>query len=279
MTQVRQFYGATGVPMSVPGEPEEIADAWRSHRRRLRAWFSSLDEDGWSADTRCSAWRVSELAEHLVSGAQFLGFTLHQACKGTPSRLLEGFDAQETPANAALQFRGLSTAELLDRLTDMDARLDAEMAAVAAAGWDAPAEGPLGQIPAYVAVNHFLFDSWVHERDLMLPAGQTPETDPTEAAVVTSYVMALTGVAQAADGEPAAATTLRIALTDIDRTLQVDASPEGTGVIFADNGGRVNVTATAGALVDVATGRTTADAFEADAVAKGYLTRLAAVMA
>ena len=39
------------------------------------------------------------------------------------------------------------------------------------------AEAPPGRLPAHMAVNHFLFDSWVHEHDLMLPRGEIPAVD------------------------------------------------------------------------------------------------------
>lgn len=42
---------------------------------RLAAFFSSLDDDGWTADTRCAGWRRRELVAHLA-GAD----TYHLAC-------------------------------------------------------------------------------------------------------------------------------------------------------------------------------------------------------
>ena len=196
MTQIRQFYGANGAPFAVPGRLDEIAAAWTSHRQRLRGWFTALTEDGWSGATRCTDWGVLDLAQHLISGSQFLGYTLHQSRKGEATRLLEGFDPQTTPALSAAQFAGLSPRDLLERMTDMDARVEHELGSLAVDGGAAPAEAPPGQVPAHVAVNHFLFDSWVHERDLMLPANELPVTEPNEAAMVASYVVGLTGLAQ-----------------------------------------------------------------------------------
>ena len=215
MTKVLQFYGGSGAPFAVPGRPDEIAAAWISHRQRLRSWFAALSQDGWSGATRCTDWRVSDLAQHLVSGAQFLGYTLHQSRKGEATRLLEGFDSQQTAVVAAADFDGLSPQDLLEQMTAMDAQVHHQLGFLAGDAAAAPAEAPPGQVPAYVAVNHFLFDSWVHERDLLLPANELPVTEPSEAAMVASYVVAMAGLAHVVDDDPPL--TLRMHLTDLDR--------------------------------------------------------------
>lgn len=135
------------------------------------------------------------MAQHLVSGAQFLGYTLHQARKGETTRFLDGFDAQETAAVAIAQLDGLSPRQLLDELEKTDERVDAELVALEREGWEATAEAPPGHVGAQIAVNHFLFDSWVHERDLLLPTGEQPPTDRCEAALVVSYVLGLAALA------------------------------------------------------------------------------------
>ena len=276
MTKVQQFYGGSGAPFAVPGRPDEIAAAWISHRQRLRSWFAALSQDGWSGATRCTDWRVSDLARHLVSGAQFLGYTLHQSRKGEATRLLEGFDSQQTPVVAAAYFDGLSPQELLEQMTAMDAQVQRHLGFLAGDDGAAPAEAPPGQVPAYVAVNHFLFDSWVHERDLLLPAKELPVTEPNEAAMVASYLAALAGLARVVDGAPPL--TLRIQLTDLDRSLLVEVADSRSTVTFAPPDEPAHVHATACDLVDFATGRRIHGELHADPTAIEFLSRFAAVM-
>jgi uncharacterized protein (TIGR03083 family) len=278
MTRVRQFYGGSGAPFAVPGRPDEIAAAWVSHRQRLRSWLAALDEDAWSGATRCTDWQVSDLVQHLVSGAQFLGYTLHQSRKGEATRLLEGFDAQKTAVVTAAHFDGLSHEQLLEQLTTMDARVEHQLAFLVGDAAVAPAEAPPGQVPAYVAVNHFLFDSWVHERDLLLPADETPVTEPGEAAMVASYVVAMAGVARAADGAPPPPLTLRMHLADLDRDLLVEVADDRSIVTFAAPGEPADVHARACDLVDFATGRKVEGELHADPTATAFLGRLATVM-
>ena len=141
----------------------------------------------------------------------------------------------------------------------------------------APAEAPPGQVPAYVAVNHFLFDSWVHERDLLLPANELPVTEPSEAAMVASYVVALAGLARAADDAPPPL-TLRMHLTDLDRNLLIEVADSRSTVTFAAPEEPANVHAKACDLIDFATGRKIHGELHADPTAIAFLSRLATVM-
>lgn len=265
--------------MSTPASPDEVVAAWRGHRRRLRDWFATLDDAEWDSETRRSDRRARDLAQHLVSGAQSLGYTLHQARKGEPTRLLAQFDAQQTPKTTTAVFDGLPLGQLLEQLHAMDARVEAELEGLAVEGWEAVAEAPPGQVAAHVSVNHFLFDSWVHERDLMLPAQQTPVTEPGEAAAVVAYVLAMAGIAGTADEGPVRPAALRVHLTDLDRHLFLEVVDEASAVrFFPADGASPDVVATAGALVDVATGRAPAASIDATAPAAAVLTHLATVM-
>ncbi|MDQ1382329.1 MAG: hypothetical protein QOG65_3023 [Actinomycetota bacterium] len=70
------------------------------------------------------------------------------------------------------------------------------------------AEAPPGHLPSHLAVSHFLFDSWVHEHDLMLPRYERPIVDRLEGEVAVRYLI---GLAEVATG---ARTPLQLRLTD-----------------------------------------------------------------
>ncbi|HET6911253.1 MAG TPA: maleylpyruvate isomerase family mycothiol-dependent enzyme [Mycobacteriales bacterium] len=264
--------------MATPASPDEVAAAWRGHRQRFRDWFATLDDAGWAGRSRCTEWTVRDIAQHLVSGSQFLGYTLHQALKGQPTRLLADFDAQETPKTTTSMFDGLSPNQLLDQLHAMDARVDAELQRLSIEGWGVDAEAPPGRVAAHVSVNHFLFDSWVHERDVMLPAKQTPTTEPGEAAAVASYVLALAGIARTVDEDPPQPAAIRVHLTDVDRHLCLTVTEAGSVVRFCPGDSSTNIAASAGALVDAATGRVVVASIDADAHASAVLEHLATAM-
>ena len=278
--KVRQYYEDPGVPMVVPGSPEQIAAAWIQHRDRLRSWLRTLPPSAWDHPTRCQAWDVSALVQHLISGAQFLGYTLHQSKKGVGTQLLADFDPQATPAAAAAEHAGVRGPELLDLLEAIDGRVRQELDSTDADGWLAAAESPGGRVPAFVSVNHFLFDSRVHERDLMLPLGDVPQLEVREVEAVVSYVLALAGCARFDDDEsvpPPAAFAVQVA--DVDLCCAV-VRDDGQAVVIIDDGnpGGPVLTGTANDVVDLATGRDVGDRVVGDPSAVAYLRKLAEVM-
>lgn len=266
--------------MVAPSTAAAVSAAWAGHRERLRAWLRSLPDDAWNRPTRCSGWDTTGLAEHLISGSQFLGYTLHQAKKGEATRLLAAFDPQETPRMTAAMFSGLGPSDLLDALDETDARVAREVDAFNDADWLAPAEAPPGRVPARVSVNHFLFDSWVHERDLRLPVGESPPIDPSEAAAVLSYVAAIAGAARfAADDRERTAISFDVTTTDLDLCLHVERDAVATTVTIesAPTGG-ARLAGPVGDLVDYATGRSAGERLQGDRAALAFLRNLADVM-
>lgn len=249
-TKPPQFYGGDGVPMRIDRDPDAPARAWRSHRRRLRNWLDALPDDEWSNETRCDGWDVSALVRHLASGSQFLGYTLHQAGREKPTELLRDFDSHATVQSAAAMLGELTPAVARQTLSTMDASVDAELQAFEATDWSAMAEAPLGHVPAHVSVNHFLFDSWVHEYDLMLPRGERPPVDRTEAETVVAYVLALMTVGTGS------AIGFDVRVVDCD--LRIGTRVED-GIAYVELGGAPPgasvVEGTAQDIVDRATGR------------------------
>jgi hypothetical protein len=220
------------------------------------------------------------MVEHLISGSQFLGYTLHQARKGEPTRLLAAFDPQETPRTTAAMFAGLGLSDLLDALDEVDRRVADEFAAFSDLDWLAPAEAPVGRVPARMSVNHFLFDSWVHERDLRLPAGEVPPTESVETAAVVSYVAAIAGAARFdTDDLERPAISFDITTTDTDLCVHVERDDVATVVTIESAPGEMaRLVGTVGDVVDYATGRNSGDQVEGDPATLDFLRNLAVVM-
>jgi uncharacterized protein (TIGR03083 family) len=215
MAQPVQFYGDGGVPLHVQGDVEDPAVAWRSHRARVRGWLDAVPNQKWSGPTRCGLWDVTALVQHMTSASQFLGYTLHQAARGTATDLLRGFDPHETVQAAAAMLGDLTPDGARAALASMDAAVDVELDRTREMGWSNLAEAPPGQLPCHLAVSHFLFDSWVHEYDLMVPRGERPPVDRLEAEVTVRYLI---GLAEVATG---ARTPMDLRLTDPDLRIGV----------------------------------------------------------
>ena len=190
-----QFYGEGGVPLRLACDPWAPAAAWRSQRERLGLWLASLPAPAWDGPTRCPLWDTTGLVRHLASGSLFLGYTLHMANDGVATTLLADFDPQESPRMAAELVGANTPDEARSSLTAADGDVAGELAVLDDRGWDAVAEAPPGHVPAYVAVSHLLWDSWIHEYDLMVPRGERPVSDLAETEIVAGYLAGLASVA------------------------------------------------------------------------------------
>lgn len=104
MGRLRQFYGGAGVPLRLDRDAGAPAVAWQSHRARLRTWLDAVPDSDWGGPTRCALWDMTALVRHLVSGSQFLGYTLHQANRGISTEVLQGFDTHLTVQADANRF-------------------------------------------------------------------------------------------------------------------------------------------------------------------------------
>ena len=272
--RIDQYYSRGGFPVDIEGDPTAPAAAWRSHRRRLRAWLSALPEEEWGRPTRCDEWDVLHLVRHLASGSQFLGYTLHMAAKGQATTRLRAFDSQTTAQDRAEELGVLDPSRARQLLEEMDQRTDDAMSSLSIDDWTITAEAPPGHMPAFMAVSHFVFDSWLHERDLLLPHGERPVTVEKEASVAARYSVGLMG-AYGIDSDGA---TLGVRLTDIDLELRVEHRANRWQVMTGSGPVDASVEGRAGDVLDGGTGRD-ADGVRGDPAGLGILEDVASIMA
>ena len=273
MSVYRQYYDGSGVPLRIDEDLAAPAEAWRSQRARMGQWLDALPEDAWSGPTRCEDWDVTLLVRHLASGCQFLGYTLHKAAAGTATTLLTGFDTHVTvkrPRPCSATSRRPRPARRWPRPTPPSS---GEFSALGPDGWMAAAEAPPGRVPAYLAVSHFLFDSWVHEYDLMVPRGEQPVLLVDEVVPVAAYILGLASLSVDVV-EP-----LDVRLTDLDLRIGVDAVDGGAVVTpgSAPSGAAV-IEGRSVDVIDLATGRESGPV-AGDAAALAVLASLAAFLA
>jgi len=243
----------------------------------VTAWLADLSVADWDAPTRCEGWSVAALVRHLASVSQFAGYTLHQAAKGDATRLLEGFDSQVTPGAAAELLGELEPPRLLDTLREYDGQIEETVADWSSDDWRRMAEAPPGHVPAFLSLSHFLFDSWVHERDLLLPMGEVPLVEPGEVEVSVAYVLGLAGVATGIlEGEGAAAD---VHVTDCGLHIGLEARGDRAIVRpgWAPEGAPV-VEGSAGLVLDVATARVDPLELAGDAAGRTVFTAFAALL-
>jgi uncharacterized protein (TIGR03083 family) len=256
MARLRQYYGSPGLPLEIEADPQDPVTAWHSQRTRLHTWLGALDDADWDGPTRCDGWDVTMLVRHLGSATQFLGYTLAEASQGTATTLLEGMDTRTTVASAAELMGDRTPAEARTFLAGLDRSVESTLDRLGPDGLSAVAEAPPGHVPVHLAVSHFLFDSWVHEYDLLVPRDEVPVLDPLEARVVVAYLCGLASLAPAVDGVPVAPVPLEVRVDDLDLRLSVeDRSGTRAVAMGPATPGAAVVEGRAADIVDRLTGR------------------------
>ncbi|MEZ5177475.1 MAG: maleylpyruvate isomerase N-terminal domain-containing protein [Acidimicrobiales bacterium] len=138
-----------------------------------------------------------------------------------------GFDPVATPAAMVAGTSEQAPAEVLadyhracDDLLDALADLEPEQ-------WQLIAEGPPGHLQMQGIVRHALWDGWIHERDVALPLGVTPDQEADELAAVLEYAIALGPGLQATLGSERTGTLAAVA-DELDDAVVVEIGPTVT---------------------------------------------------
>ena len=160
-------------------------------RDRLAGILAGLDAEQWATASRCEGWSVQDVIAHLITTNQFWTFSIGAGLAGEPTSFLATFDPVASPAEMVAAVRSTSTADTLDQFVATNAALADVIATIAPEQWALPAEAPPGHLAIALVAQHALWDSWVHERDIVLPLGLEPVVEPDEVAACLSYAVAL----------------------------------------------------------------------------------------
>ncbi|MCB1013449.1 MAG: maleylpyruvate isomerase N-terminal domain-containing protein, partial [Microthrixaceae bacterium] len=112
------------------------------------------------------------------------------ALAGEPSRFLASFDPVASPAELVAA-SSATPEEVLASFQASNEALAAQLGALSDDDLQVQAEAPPGHESVAAVVHHALWDSWVHERDVLLPLGIEPEVVPGEVAACLRYAVAL----------------------------------------------------------------------------------------
>lgn len=188
--QLTPRYG-TDPLLTVDGSPEAIAAPAERQLRRFLAELEDLTDEQWARPSRCEGWSARDVVVHLERAFTFWTFSLASALDGAPTRFLATFDPVASPKELVAAAGPLGPEEVLARhRTAVEAFVDV-LRSLDGDGWTTLAEAPPGHLPAHVLVHHALWDSWVHERDVLLPLGVTPPVEADEVAACLRYAAAL----------------------------------------------------------------------------------------
>jgi uncharacterized protein (TIGR03083 family) len=215
--------------LTIDGSPDDVLEPLTRQRRRLLATLAELDDAQWAAPSRCEGWSVQDVIAHLCGTNQFWAVSIACGRQGAPSQFLAavGFDPVATPEQMVDAVRHEAPAATLARFDETNAALAESLVAITEAEWMAPAEAPLGHVPLCAVVAHALWDSWIHERDIVVPLGLDPVVEPDEVALSLVYVTALSPGFLAAGGSTRTG-VLAVDAVDPDVHFVVEVGPTVT---------------------------------------------------
>ena len=95
------------------------------------------------------------------------------------------------PAQLVEASSAMTAAEVLERFVSSTDALIAALESLDAESWTSIAEAPPGHVAISTLAHHALWDSWVHERDILLPLGAEPERHDDEVAASLRYAAGL----------------------------------------------------------------------------------------
>jgi len=160
-------------------------------RERLAGVLHGLDASQWAAPSRCQGWTVQDVITHLVGTNQFWAISIAAGRQGAPTQYLATFDPVATPEHMVDAVRDQSAVDILAGFVESNTAIADALAGTSDAEWLAPAEAPPGHVPLCALVAHALWDSWIHERDVVVPLGLEPVAEPDELALCLKYAAAL----------------------------------------------------------------------------------------
>jgi uncharacterized protein (TIGR03083 family) len=188
--QLDPHYGADPI-IVLDGDPLAIVAPTIRQRRRLAATVAEFTDEQWAHPSRCDGWSARDVIVHLDGTNFFWTLSIAAGLRSEPTRYLATFDPVTSPARSVAQSVGLSFAEVRDRFVESTNTLVRQLEALDAESCALLAEAPPGHVPISSVLHHALWDAWVHERDILLPAGREPDREADEVGACLRWSAAL----------------------------------------------------------------------------------------
>ena len=147
-------------------DPEHLVEVFGEQRQRLVTVLREFDQEDWAAPTRCPAWSAHDIVRHLCDTTAI--------ATGTDDRTIDltaGFDPRISPCQWLRTSDDESPDATLSRLVAATDELMVLARDRLAQGHSFDVRLPYGPMDWTVLVLHVLWDSWIHERDLLLARG------------------------------------------------------------------------------------------------------------
>jgi uncharacterized protein (TIGR03083 family) len=186
---LRHFYDDENVRLDVDESLGSVIDPWTRHRARLLEELASLTDEQWLAASRCDGWSNRDVVCHLLDVDSFWTLSLEAGRVGTPTSYLATFDPKASPLDLVEARSAMSVADVYGQFAKNTAALRTTVESFDEKDWRSRSESPIGHVSSRLTLAHALWDSWLHEWDVLVPLGLAPEPESDELFVVAWYTI------------------------------------------------------------------------------------------
>jgi uncharacterized protein (TIGR03083 family) len=177
-----------GDQIHIDVDPVAVLAAYAQHRRRFAAEVASLDEPALAAPSRCALWSVADVLRHCRDVDGWM-----QALWSGGRPPFSSFDPIMTPHEFVVAGRSVPDVEARDRYVSSSEVMAADVGSSGPERWGLKSVSPVGFVPWWLSALHVFFDSWIHERDVLIPLGVRAPVEASEALPVLTYSLAIVG--------------------------------------------------------------------------------------
>jgi uncharacterized protein (TIGR03083 family) len=207
--------------------PQHLVEVFREQRQRFAAILHRFGSEDWATPTRCADWSAHGVIRHLCD--------CNAIAAGTDDHALDiaaGFDPRITPQGWLAASAGESPGATLGRF-------EATTAELLVLARDRLAQGrtfdvclPYGPMDWTVLLLHAFWDSWIHERDVLLARAEQHPTSADAISYATAYGLFIAAAVASMHGD------------QVRETLTLGG--DGGGVFDLDIRGPITLTVTRG---------------------------------
>jgi uncharacterized protein (TIGR03083 family) len=165
-------------------DPGHLLDVFGQQRQRFVAVLQGFGPDDWAAPTRCTDWSAHDVVRHLCHSSE------NAAAIAPDDRTLDitaGYDPRITPRQWLAASASESPDTTFSRFVATTEERFALDRARLAQGRRFHVRMPYGPMDWTVRMLHGFWDSWIHERDVLLARGIEHPTDDDATAYATAH--------------------------------------------------------------------------------------------
>jgi uncharacterized protein (TIGR03083 family) len=180
-------------------DPEHLLDVFGEQRQRFVTILRGFGPDEWAAPTRCTAWSAQDVVRHLCDN------NLKAAAIEPDDRMLDittGYDPRITPREWLTASAGESPDTTFGRFMATTEERFARDRARLGQGLRFDVRMPYGPMDWTVRVLHGFWDSWLHERDVLLARGIEHPADSNATVYAAAYGLFIAATVASVFGAP-----------------------------------------------------------------------------